>query len=143
MIGNMSQVRLMRIYINKFIPLFMIADTPWSTSNTTPTVLDWSFIRPKRFIRHPEEVSPYMVLVAQMAVSGSTGHLELYDYSTSQQLVQLDTTATIKSNYEQKEFIMPISSLLSDDGIVLRAWIDDATQYVYIGKVVLVYREVL
>ena len=143
MIGNRSQVRMMRIYIKKFIPMFMIADTPWSTSSTTPTVLDWSFIRPKRFIEHPYRVNPRMVLTAQMAVSGSTGHLELYDYSTGQQLVQLDTTANIKSNYEQKEFIFPLSSLLSDDGIVLRAWIDDSTQYVYIGKVVLAYREVL
>jgi len=132
------------------IDLFNIADTAWSTEESTPTVLDWSFINLGKAIKQiAEETNLFTlddiidyVILAQIAVSDGTGYLIFRNYTDDVDIATLSTTASVKSNREAVRFTIDKSLLEQEKVFALYAYNDPGgTGYdTYVGKVQLIIR---
>ena len=147
---NRAQRRMVGFDNVLVIPVFCIADTPWSTSSSSPKLIDWSFINIsdaiKEFtyqigIMYAEDIIDF-IMHAQISVSGGTGHLIFRDYTDDKDIVEITTTSTMKSNRKTTKFKIDKSLIKDDTVFALYAYIDSSGIYdeVYVGKVLLAIR---
>lgn len=132
------------------IDLFSIADTPWATENSTPTILDWSFINLGKAISAIAQQAGFIdfdsiidyVILAQIAVSAGTGYLQFRNYTDDTLIAEISTTANYKSNREAVRFTMDKSLLEDQKVFALYAYNDPGGlgYGTYVGKVQLIVR---
>lgn len=123
------------------LPIHAISDSPWSTNSDTPEVIDWTYANLYDYLQNffTDLNNAQMIgarLVAQIAVSGGTGYLRLWDYSGSAEVVRISTTASVKSNREWSDMF----SIYQGTVYRLEAWNEPGGigNNTYVGQVALV-----